>query len=97
MEAAQAATQDIPNKPRPGLVVVILPQSAGPLRKAVKQWGDLMQGIPTQCVVSPGTQLRRRRPHFCYQRAGKYESANDQYCNNVALKLGRARSRWTLH
>ncbi|KIP09095.1 hypothetical protein PHLGIDRAFT_116659 [Phlebiopsis gigantea 11061_1 CR5-6] len=70
LQAAQEATKDVPGRPKPGLLVVILPQSAGPLRKAVKQWGDMVEGIPTQCV-----------------RADKYETANDQYCNNVALKI----------
>ncbi|EKM55524.1 uncharacterized protein PHACADRAFT_121053 [Phanerochaete carnosa HHB-10118-sp] len=55
---------------KPGFVLVILPANAAPLRKEVKQWGDMLVGIPTQCV-----------------RAGKYEQANDQYCNNLALKI----------
>ncbi|KAF7789534.1 hypothetical protein EIP86_000480 [Pleurotus ostreatoroseus] len=53
-----------------GLVLIILPRDAAPLRKLVKQWGDMRHGIPTQCV-----------------RGGKWEKSNDQYRNNVALKI----------
>ena len=45
------SVKDFPDKPRPGFLLVILPQDAAPLRKEVKQWGDMFQGIPTQCVV----------------------------------------------
>ncbi|GJE90868.1 argonaute-like protein [Phanerochaete sordida] len=50
LEAAQACVSNVPGKPKPSFVLVILPQNAGPLRKAVKQWGDMIEGIPTQCV-----------------------------------------------
>ena len=33
------------------LVLVILPKSAAYIRALVKQWGDVNQGIMTQCVV----------------------------------------------
>lgn len=55
-------------KPQP-LIIVLLPQSAAEIRKDVKQWSDMISGVPTQCI-----------------RQGKVASANDQYCNNVALK-----------
>ncbi|KIP10273.1 hypothetical protein PHLGIDRAFT_125630 [Phlebiopsis gigantea 11061_1 CR5-6] len=52
-------------------IIVILPASALELRKMVKYWGDVVQGMATQCV-----------------RAPKYKTnLNDQYCNNVALKI----------
>lgn len=32
-------------------ILVVLPFSATEIRKVVKHWGDVQQGIPTQCVV----------------------------------------------
>jgi hypothetical protein len=37
---------------KPELIIVILPQSAADLRAAVKQFGDVTMGVPTQCIVS---------------------------------------------
>ncbi|KAJ3530890.1 hypothetical protein NM688_g7649 [Phlebia brevispora] len=68
-EVLEAAKQH-PRKPEIGLIIVILPRDAAGIRKRVKQWGDMLQGTPTQCI-----------------RGGKWETANDQYCNNVALKI----------
>ncbi|KAI0705837.1 Piwi-domain-containing protein, partial [Cytidiella melzeri] len=62
---------DCPVKdPQATFILVVLPMNAAVLRREVKQWGDIIQGIATQCV-----------------RQGKYERANDQYCNNLALKI----------
>ncbi|EKM56056.1 uncharacterized protein PHACADRAFT_257103 [Phanerochaete carnosa HHB-10118-sp] len=57
---------------KPDFMLVILPEHAPELRKATKWWGDVLRGIPTQCV-----------------RHGKYnnQKRQDQYCNNVALKI----------
>lgn len=57
-------------KKRPDLLVVVLPSSAADIRFAVKQFGDVFYGIPTQCV-----------------REDKIARANNQYCNNVAMKI----------
>lgn len=35
----------------PSILIVILPVSAAPQRKAVKQFGDINYGVITQCVV----------------------------------------------
>lgn len=51
-------------------VLVILPQEAAGPRAAVKRWGDVLRGIPTQCL-----------------RSKKVQRVNNQYCNNVALKI----------
>lgn len=37
--------------PKPSIVVVILPVGSNDVRREVKQWGDVIRGIPTQCVV----------------------------------------------
>ncbi|OCH85312.1 Piwi-domain-containing protein [Obba rivulosa] len=55
---------------KPSFVLAILPESAAEIRTLVKQWGDMMQTIPTQCC-----------------RIDKCRNANNQYCNNVALKI----------
>lgn len=36
---------------RPDFVLVVLPDDAEPIRRAVKFWGDIDRGVPTQCVV----------------------------------------------
>lgn len=36
----------------PSIIIVVLPDSAGEIRKLVKQWGDMKEDIATQCVVS---------------------------------------------
>ncbi|KAL6300526.1 Piwi domain-containing protein [Sparassis latifolia] len=51
-------------------LLVVLPKDGADIRAQVKYWGDVLHGVPTQCV-----------------RTGKYEAGNDQYCNNVALKI----------
>ncbi|KAI0692213.1 Piwi-domain-containing protein [Cytidiella melzeri] len=60
--------------PRPDMMIVILPAQAAPIRQAVKYWGDVSNGISTQCV---------RRGKYDVQRGNSL----DQYCNNVALKI----------
>jgi len=57
-------------KPEQFILVVILPNSAGAIRTTVKHWGDVRNGVMTQCL-----------------RLDKFLSANNQYWNNVALKL----------
>jgi len=52
------------------ILIVILPNSAGPIRNAVKHWGDVRYGVMTQCL-----------------RYEKFMAANNQYWNNVALKI----------
>ncbi|KAJ3489077.1 hypothetical protein NLI96_g2378 [Meripilus lineatus] len=54
---------------KPSFLVVILPKHAPEIRHRVKYWGNVITGIPTQCV-----------------RDGKF-SDDDQYCNNVCLKI----------
>ncbi|TDL23829.1 Piwi-domain-containing protein [Rickenella mellea] len=36
----------------PSIIIVVLPDSAAEIRKLVKQWGDMTQDTPTQCVRS---------------------------------------------
>jgi len=57
-------------KPDSFILIVILPNSAGPIRNAVKHWGDVKYGVMTQCL-----------------RLEKFMAANNQYWNNVALKI----------
>jgi eukaryotic translation initiation factor 2C len=57
-------------KPDTFMLIVILPNSAGPIRNAVKHWGDVRYGVMTQCL-----------------RLEKFLAANNQYWNNVALKI----------
>jgi len=52
------------------ILIVILPNSAGPIRNTVKHWGDVRYGVMTQCL-----------------RYEKFMAANNQYWNNVALKI----------
>ncbi|KZT69027.1 Piwi-domain-containing protein [Daedalea quercina L-15889] len=54
----------------PAIIIVLLPANAPELRRAVKHWGDVTRGIPTQCL-----------------RSGKWQKLNDQYINNIALKI----------
>ena len=37
-------------KPDTFMLIVILPNSAGPIRNAVKHWGDIKIGVKTQCL-----------------------------------------------
>jgi len=36
----------------PSMIVVVLQDNSAEVKKAVKQWGDIEQGVPTQCVKS---------------------------------------------
>ncbi|EJD05760.1 Piwi-domain-containing protein [Fomitiporia mediterranea MF3/22] len=54
----------------PTLLLIILPENAAPLKKTVKQFGDIMHGVVTQCV-----------------RVDKLMRANNQYHNNLVLKI----------
>ncbi|EFN55085.1 hypothetical protein CHLNCDRAFT_134979 [Chlorella variabilis] len=70
---AEAARQTF-NRPCQ-LVLVVLPDTGQQLYKEVKQAGDSMLGIPSQCVVSKKAGIgfpARGRP---------------QYCANVAMKM----------
>ncbi|KAL0947383.1 hypothetical protein HGRIS_013499 [Hohenbuehelia grisea] len=57
------------------VIIVILPQNAAPIRAAVKLWGDVQEGVITQCVRE--TKIYSRKNYV----------AKDQYCNNICLKL----------
>ncbi|EMD38303.1 hypothetical protein CERSUDRAFT_82564 [Gelatoporia subvermispora B] len=57
---------------KPSFVLAILPESAAEIKTVVKQWGDMMAGVSTQCC----------RIDKVAQKAG-----DNQYCNNVALKI----------
>jgi eukaryotic translation initiation factor 2C len=68
------------------LLLIILPDDAAALRKAVKHWGDAIRGIPTQCVVRV-SPFPEKPIHLTFsQKAGKAKTANDQYNNNLILK-----------
>jgi eukaryotic translation initiation factor 2C len=42
-----------PPKPdRTAIIICILPFPAVEIRRAIKHWGDVEAGIPTQCIVS---------------------------------------------
>ncbi|KAJ8494715.1 hypothetical protein ONZ45_g13146 [Pleurotus djamor] len=58
------------------LFIILLPQNAATTRAGVKFWGDVQNGISTQCVRESKIVDRRGRPVF-----------KDQYCNNLALKI----------
>jgi eukaryotic translation initiation factor 2C len=68
-------------------VIVILPNSAGPIRTAVKHWGDIRYGTSSVSF----NLLYLKFPVFsgvttqCL-RLEKFLAANNQYWNNVALK-----------
>jgi len=75
--AGQQAMQFPPAQrpPKPAnvaLIIAILPYPAPDIRRAVKHFGDVQEGIPTQCIrvdkLKSGNSL-------------------NQYCNNVALKI----------
>ncbi|PSS32032.1 hypothetical protein PHLCEN_2v2209 [Hermanssonia centrifuga] len=59
-------------KIKPTFIIAVLPRDAPDIRKQVKQWGDIVYGVPTQCV---------RAGKYDDQRG------QDQYCNNIALKI----------
>jgi eukaryotic translation initiation factor 2C len=57
--AEQRALQLPPNErpPKPSriaLIICILPFPATEVRRAIKHFGDVETGIPTQCIVSSG-------------------------------------------
>ncbi|PPQ66044.1 hypothetical protein CVT26_010800 [Gymnopilus dilepis] len=52
------------------IIIVILPTSGAHIKATVKNWGDVEQGIHTQCL-----------------RQNKLQTANNQYWNNIALKV----------
>jgi eukaryotic translation initiation factor 2C len=58
-----------PDDVKLSLIVALIRFPAMEIKVQIKQWGDIIRGVPTQCLV--------------YDKAAK---ANDQYCNNVALK-----------
>lgn len=91
--AGQQAMQFPPAQrpPKPAnvaLIIAILPYPAPDIRRAVKHFGDVQEGIPTQCIVIgiDISLLILDWRHF--QRVDKLKSGNslNQYCNNVALK-----------
>ncbi|KAJ3504960.1 hypothetical protein NLJ89_g7668 [Agrocybe chaxingu] len=61
------------------IIIVILPQDAGPLRTQIKHWGDIINGIPTQCL---------REHKLLNPRDPKFRPPDSQYWNNVALNPG---------
>ncbi|KIM56858.1 hypothetical protein SCLCIDRAFT_29288 [Scleroderma citrinum Foug A] len=82
---SQTVTQDLQEAgtktpKRPDLLLVVLPSSAADIRFAVKQFGDVFHGVPTQCV-----------------REDKTARANNQYCNNVAMKINAKLGDGTIH
>lgn len=40
------------SSPRPTFILVVLPDAATDIYLSVKNWGDIVRGCPTQCVVS---------------------------------------------
>ncbi|TFK93746.1 Piwi-domain-containing protein [Polyporus arcularius HHB13444] len=58
----------------PDMILVILPTNAEDCRNTVKVWGDW--GTPERVAI----------PTQCV-RTGKWERADSQYCNNLALKI----------
>ncbi|KAJ3552291.1 hypothetical protein NP233_g12914 [Leucocoprinus birnbaumii] len=64
------ARQPEANKEGPGLFIAVLPNVAGDVYTAIKHFGDITKGVPTQCMV-----------------ASKCLKANNQYWNNILLKI----------
>ncbi|THG92636.1 hypothetical protein EW026_g8333 [Hermanssonia centrifuga] len=53
-------------------IITVPPRNAPDIRKEVKQWGNLLNGVPTQCVHAGKYDNQR---------------GQDQYCNlKIALK-----------
>ncbi|KLO14205.1 Piwi-domain-containing protein [Schizopora paradoxa] len=50
-----------PNTP-PSLIVVVLQDNTADIKKQVKQWGDIIQGVPTQCVK--GSKMARANDQY---------------------------------
>ncbi|KZT41885.1 Piwi-domain-containing protein [Sistotremastrum suecicum HHB10207 ss-3] len=74
----QAANQMALNEGAPGarsaLIIVILPPAADDLYAAVKHYGDVVHGFPTQCLI--GEKCKKG-----------LVNRNAQYCKNVLLKI----------
>jgi hypothetical protein len=95
------------------LIVVILPESAAGLYSNVKRFGDIMEGVATQCVVCfrPKFQSKpvfikgaQKWSHKLEKDASPQgrRGALDQYFNNLILKWVllltlSARSHCSLH
>ncbi|KAH9951296.1 Piwi domain-containing protein [Amylocystis lapponica] len=50
LNAACSTTVNKNKLPPPSFLLVMLPTAAADMKKSVKQWGDMISGIPTQCV-----------------------------------------------
>ena len=89
-QALRTACSHMPRKCLWPFVLMLLPENAADCRQAVKYWGDVLEGVVTQCVVSISLHApSSQRPHSSLslvQRSPKWVDANDQYYNNVALK-----------
>ena len=71
---------------RAGFILVILPERAEEVRNLVKHTGDVVLGVATQCVVSSALIKTTRQSEIILQKEDKMVGANNQYCNNLALK-----------
>ncbi|KAJ2916815.1 hypothetical protein MD484_g3559, partial [Candolleomyces efflorescens] len=60
-------------------LLIILPKEAASLRAAIKHWGDVMEGIPTQCV--------REDKISKFENPNGRQGNSSQYWNNVLLKI----------
>ncbi|RDX55086.1 Piwi-domain-containing protein [Lentinus brumalis] len=78
---ARAAAQEFGQVHQPDMILVILPANAEECRNTVKVWGD-WGDLPARPAM----------PVLCV-RSGKWDRANDQYCNNLALKFVACRRR----
>lgn len=58
------------------LILVILPENVAPLYTRVKRWGDILQGVVTQCVRWTGKIKDNYSAKSC-----------NQYHNNLILKI----------
>lgn len=78
---------------KPNLILAILPENAAPIYNCVKRFGDIIQGVATQCVVSVSDYLPRRtltgltlRKRW-NSKLAKYDARQcNQYHNNLILK-----------
>jgi eukaryotic translation initiation factor 2C len=74
-------------KPETFMLIVILPNSAGPIRNAVKHWGDVKFGTLSVSVYLVDLKVFRVSGVMTQcLRLEKFMAANNQYWNNVALK-----------
>ena len=75
-------------KPEAFILIVILPNSAGPIRNVVKHWGDVRYGT-SNGLFEPLRDLKISGVSGVTTqclRLEKFLAANNQYWNNVALK-----------